>query len=201
MSIHDDWLANGGEKLRYDYELDENSIVFDLGAFVGDFSKRIYNKYHCNVYAFEPIDKFYQKCEYRFEDIPKVKTYCFGLGPREKKINFSLLDDETTSFSENISGCEHINGKIKSFKSFLQSNDIEKINLMKVNIEGDEYELLNYLIDTNIIETIENIQIQFHNFDYINDAEQKRNMLIERLTLSHHTTYSYPYIWENWRLK
>ena len=47
MTAHDNWLRDGGEKLRYHYELTEDSVVFDLGAYVGDFSKRIYNKYNC----------------------------------------------------------------------------------------------------------------------------------------------------------
>ena len=201
MSVHDEWLANGGEKLRYNYDLNEDSIVFDLGAYVGDFSKRIYNKFHCEVHAFEPIDKFYQKCKYRFDGISKVHSYCFGLGPKDENIEFASLDDETTSFSENITGCENITGIIKSFDQYTKLNNITHIDLMKINIEGGEYDLLNYLMITGIIKIIGDIQIQFHNFDYIHNAEQKRNNTIEQLRLTHYPTYAEPYIGENWRLK
>ena len=39
-----------------------------------------------------------------------------------------------------------------------------KVNaLMKINIEGGEFELLERLLETRLISRIENIQVQFHN--------------------------------------
>ncbi len=36
------------------FDLNENSIVLDFGANIGDVSEYVYNKYHCNIYAYEP---------------------------------------------------------------------------------------------------------------------------------------------------
>ena len=33
------------EEMRYVYDLNKNSIVFDCGAYEGEFIRRIYNKY------------------------------------------------------------------------------------------------------------------------------------------------------------
>ena len=50
------WVRdNGDHTLRLDYDLNEDSIVFDVGGYRGDFTSAIFNKYNCNVYVFEPV--------------------------------------------------------------------------------------------------------------------------------------------------
>lgn len=39
---------------------------------------------------------------------------------------------------------------------------IDDIGLMKINIEGGEYELLERMIELGIINKVKDIQIQFH---------------------------------------
>ena len=54
--------------------------------------------------------------------------------------------------------------KIKKITDVIKELNIDKIDLMKINIEGGEYDLLFYLIEKKLIYKIDNIQIQFHNF-------------------------------------
>ena len=75
----------------------------------------------------------------------------------------------------------------------------KKIDLMKINIEGSEYELLEHLIESGCIKKITDIQVQFHNF--VPNAPEKRSELHKKLSRTHYMTYNYPWIWENWRLK
>ena len=50
------WFAtNGDATLRLNYNLNENSIVFDLGGYKGEFSSIIYCKYSPFIFIFEPI--------------------------------------------------------------------------------------------------------------------------------------------------
>jgi len=51
------WFKNrGDETLRLDYpELNENSVVFDLGGYKGDFAQAINEKYGCTVYLLNHI--------------------------------------------------------------------------------------------------------------------------------------------------
>ena len=48
--------------------LNQESIVFDVGGYEGDFSKKIYDKYYSNIYIFEPVESFYLKISNRFKD-------------------------------------------------------------------------------------------------------------------------------------
>ena len=88
---------------------------------------------------------------------------------------------------------------LKSISDFINSNNIEFIDLMKINIEGGEYDVLNDLIQSNTIKKIKNIQVQFHKF--VNKSKTKRKKIIKKLKLTHHRTYCYYFVWENWRLK
>ena len=49
------------EEERYNYNLTENSLVIDAGAYHGHFSKRIWDKYRCRVIALEPSEEFFKK--------------------------------------------------------------------------------------------------------------------------------------------
>lgn len=74
---------------------------------------------------------------------------------------------------------------------------IKNINLLKINIEGGEYDLLEHIIQHNLQEKIENIQVQFHK--NIDDSECRRKNIQQLLKKTHVLTYNYDFIWENWQ--
>jgi hypothetical protein len=69
---------------------------------------------------------------------------------------------------------------------------------MKINIEGGEYDLLDHLIETGWIRRIRDVQIQFH--DFVSGATQRMHHIQAALKNTHHTTYQYPFVWENWHI-
>ena len=44
-------LKKGDDKISLDYKLNEDSVVFDIGAYEGNFTQKITDKFDCNVYA------------------------------------------------------------------------------------------------------------------------------------------------------
>ena len=72
-----------------------------------------------------------------------------------------------------------------------------RVAVAKINIEGGEYEVLPRLIDSGLIEEIDEVQVQFH--DVVPNAKQRMNEILADLALSHEPTYRYPFVWENWR--
>ncbi|MBK8196443.1 MAG: FkbM family methyltransferase [Lewinellaceae bacterium] len=81
-------------------------------------------------------------------------------------------------------------------KEFFTEHSIEFVDLMKINIEGEEYPLLETIIKADLQYKIDNIQIQFH--PWINGAETKREEIRQALSASHRLTYDFPFVWENW---
>ncbi|GBF23088.1 hypothetical protein tpqmel_0492, partial [Candidatus Gastranaerophilus sp. (ex Termes propinquus)] len=49
--------ANGS--LRLNYDLCENSIVFDVGGYKAEFAKEIFCKYQSFIHIFEPVPDFF----------------------------------------------------------------------------------------------------------------------------------------------
>ena len=189
--------ADGENTLRIEYDnLNENSIVMDLGGYKGEWASNIYSKYLCNVFVFEPAPFFYQKLKKRFERNPKIRIYPFGLGSQDKEEKI-YLNAESTSIHKKKGKPENIS--IKNFETFLKQNDIKKIGLIKINIEGSEYDLLEFIIKNGLAEQIENIQVQFHNF--VENAETKMKQIQNGLSNTHTLTYQYNFVWENWKLK
>jgi len=65
----------GDQTLRLNYLLDEDSLVFDVGGYIGNFAADIFCKYNCNIYIFEPVTEFYEKIKARFSNNPRVKVF------------------------------------------------------------------------------------------------------------------------------
>jgi len=89
--------------------------------------------------------------------------------------------------------------RIVDIHEWLVENSIEEIALIKINIEGGEYELLDRMIETGTLPRIANLQIQFHNFT--EDARSRMENIQRELGKTHHPTYQYEFVWENWSRK
>lgn len=98
-----------------------------------------------------------------------------------------------------VSGSENRVIKLVKAADFLKENNIKTIDLMKINIEGGEYALLEHLIEAGHIKEIKNIQIQFH--DFVPDADKRMCKIQSGLEETHFLTYQYRFVWENWRLR
>ncbi len=185
----DKWLADNGEELRYEYPLNENSIVFDLGAYEGEFSERIVDKYNCYIYLFEPVTKFFTLIKNKLDHNNKINFNNFGLGNETHDVIIKIDGNRSRANDE---------GEICNIVDFNQYYNGYDIDLFKVNIEGGEYDLLDSVISSNSHLNIKNIQIQFH--DFFRNAVERRDSIRAELSKTHVLTYDYPFIWENWSL-
>ena len=192
------WFAvKGDETLRLDYPLNETSIVFDLGGFKGEFAAAIYNKYQSTIYVFEPIQSFYNIIKQQFADSPKIKAYQYGLAGQDQTMQISLTDNSSSVYIKSKL-TETI--QLKSIIDFIKTNNIDNIDLIKVNIEGGEYEVLEALIAHNMLPLFTDLQIQFHDF-IIPNATERMKKIQDELSKTHQLTYQYEFVWENWTLK
>lgn len=201
LSKHDQQVLHwkqikGDQTLRLDYNLNSHSITFDLGGYEGEWANNIFSKYQCSIYIFEPVPLYAKKIKKRFEQNSKIRVYDFGLSNSSKFFNLYLSDDGTSEFKNKG---KIIKGKLVDYVSFIKNENIKKIDLMKFNIEGGEYDLLEYLISSGYVKYIKNLQIQFHNF--VPNAKLRMQNIQFLLKKTHKLTYQYAFLWENWRLK
>ncbi len=188
-------LDRGDATLRFEYPLDETSVVLDIGGFRGDFADALVNRYRCRVLVFEPMTAFFEQCQERFAKEPKVSIFNYGLGAQDEQMSLSSSNDASSFFRGN--GTEgYVSAQVRDVASVWEQLDLTRVDLMKINIEGGEYPLLRRLIETGVIRKICNIQIQFH--DFVEDAADQRAALRRQLESTHKETWCYDFVWENW---
>ena len=89
--------------------------------------------------------------------------------------------------------------KINDVYEWFKINSIKLIDLIKVNIEGGEYELLDRMIEAGLMSKVDAFQIQFH--DFISGAKQRMEKIREILELTHTPIYHYYFVWDCRKIK
>lgn len=191
------WRKDRGDStLRLVYPLSEDSVVFDVGGYKGDWAEAIAQKYNPYIYIFEPIPNFYANIVGRFRSNSKVSVFNFGLLDETKNDVISFCDDGSSLYRR---GATRIEVTLVDLAEFLTERKIKEIDLIKINIEGGEYPLLKRMLASNIVNRCHDIQVQFHEF-YPN-ATELREEIRASLQCTHFLTYDYYFVWENWRRK
>jgi hypothetical protein len=126
----------------------------------------------------------------------KVKVRNYALGKVDDTFTITLADNASGAFAE---GGEKIECKKISFNSYVKENNISQIDLLKVNCEGGEYELLEAIIESNWLQYIDNIIIQFHLIPEI--PVETRQKIVDKIGETHNIMFSFPFIWEGWKTK
>ena len=191
------WFKDEGDKyLRFDYDIKNNDIVFEVGAFKGNDLKKFILKYDCNIYAFEP-SKYYFKNYLEIYKSEKVKLFNFGFYDQNTILYLvnnndgSYVTSKTPRSSNNY---EIIN--LKKISDFIESFKITKIKLMNMNIESAEYKVLNDLILSGKINLVDSLQVQFHRKTFLYYI--KKRLINSRLKKTHKLIWKYNYVWERW---
>jgi FkbM family methyltransferase len=194
------WHADRGDReLRLTYDLDEKSLVFDLGGYEGQWASDIFGKYKCSVWIFEPSHLFHKRIVSRFSHNTSMTVFNFGLSNRDGELKLYESEDASSVVHDKALTNKFEVIQLRSADSFLQEKNIRQIDLMKINIEGAEYDLLDHLIETGWISKVVNVQIQFHNF--FDNAGQRMETIQNALARTHKPTYQYKFVWENWTRK
>jgi FkbM family methyltransferase len=193
------WFKDkGDETLRLDYSLTHESLVFDLGGYHGDFAAAVYERYGCNVYIFEPVPAFYQICVDRFQGNTKIICLNYGLSSVDGWLDIGLAENASSFSSPHATGAVQ-RVQIRSVVECVRELGINRIDLMKINIEGGEFDVIPAIINSGDIKKVQNLQVQFH--DFVDGAVKKRAVIRAQLEKTHFEMWNYEFIWENWTLK
>ena len=188
--------VNGDRTLRLNYDLSENDVVLDVGGYEGQWASDIFAMYGCRIHIFEPVPEFADAIRKRFARNPKLSIHNFGLSSSDQIIKLHLAGASSSRYRADG---PLINAKLVDVAGFLERSGIREIHLMKINIEGGEYDLLERIISTGTVSNIRNIQIQFH--DFVPDALKRVSGIRDVLALTHRPTYQYDFVWESWQAK
>lgn len=171
--------------------------MFDCGAYIGDFTGEMVKRYQCEVFCFEPLSKYFEQLSKRFAATPKVVCLNYGLGSSSREAKISIEKDASSEFRATGSAeCQAV--QIVDIDEALKLAGGRRIDLLKLNMEGGEFELLDAIIDRNLAARFRHIQVQFH--QVVPNYHERRLKIRAGLRASHHLTYDYYFVFENWSL-
>jgi FkbM family methyltransferase len=139
--------------------LTNESVVLDLGANRGSFSREMIERFHCRCLAVEPSPKMFQQ----IEPHPLLQKYNFAITPTEGSVDFHLSDIPVASSlaykPESLSETITVSGR--RLDDFISELGLSYIDVLKMDIEGIEIDILRSCSD-DLLKSMGQITIEFH---------------------------------------
>jgi FkbM family methyltransferase len=192
---HQAWQKNEPEEwIRYTYKLNGSSHVLDVGGFRGDFAARLIGDFGANVTVFEPIPQFADIIRLRFSGDPRVNVIEAALAERDGEAQFSIDSEASGLFVREPRALVDV--RLIDAARYLDESPTKEFDLVKLDIEGGEYALLERLIATGHIKRIRDLQVLFHL--NVPNARRRYRSLARALRKTHRLAWRYPFVWESW---
>lgn len=169
------------KKIYDDFNISDKKIVLDIGANVGLWSKYIIYKGSSKVYCFEPNRKALEHLNKTFKAENNVTIFNLGIYKEKSKIPFYI--DESNSLVSSVLSDSNNQPSYEieciTLKDALEMTGETKIDLVKMDIEGAEFEVIDNL-DSYISSKIDSFLIEYHDF-YFADGDFKISSMEKKL--------------------
>jgi len=176
---HSESFALSGEKnlISTISEKLSEPLIFDVGAHRGNYSQMLLESFtNVTVYAFEPHPDSYDELTEKFQS-ERINVFPYALGNESKtselhdfasKAGTPKASTEPDVFSEIYrSKTETFDIEMTTIDTFLRKNDISTIDLLKIDVEGKEYEVLEGAQETLEAGKIDLIQFEFNSMNLL----------------------------------
>ena len=157
--------------------INKDSIVYSFGIGIDiSFDRKIISKHKCRVFGFDPTPK---SIDY-INSLPKEPLFSFfdfGISTKSGIEKFFLPKDRlgvsgSLVLSDYVNEKEYISVNMKTFNDIIKELGHRKIDIVKLDIEGAEYEVIQSLFDTPAI--IRQILVEFHDRNYPQEIKSKQ---------------------------
>jgi len=169
---------------KYDFLFKNKlDIVLDIGANAGTFCKLFLENGVNKVYAFEPNQDALINLNYLASKELNLKVIEKAVHTNEEDLKFYIDKGNTTigSFEPNHVNINN-NGKVEeivvptiTLQNFIKQENLSKIDLIKIDIEGAEYNLIEHLTDS-VFNITDRFLIEWHN-----NTDQRVQKLVDKL--------------------
>ena len=161
-------------------------IIFDVGSHKGEYILNIKKNFKFKtIYAFEPNPEIFQILKKKFINERNIKLNNFGIGDLNSVNTLnSNLESSSTTFNQLNTKSKYfkkkyfllnpfklkkiinpVNIEIIKLKKYIKDNNINKIDLLKIDTEGYELKVLKGL--ENTISQVSCIHLEHHFDDMI----------------------------------
>ncbi len=176
--------------LRHGITINEGDCIFDVGANIGLFALFMSKLQKLvKIFAFEPINPIFEvlQANVKLHSIPNISLFNYGLSSsniQAKSFTFypNMAGNSTTRPWEKLKQREVMNvalnqdmveylfqrqevtGEVRTLSSVINELDINSIELLKIDVEGEEYEVLQG-INPNDWSKIKQIVAEVHDIE------------------------------------
>lgn len=199
----------GGWSIPIECKLDNDSIIYSGGVGEDmSFDLKLADKYNCKIFLIDPtqraithyreVKEFYDskinnfsgniQSDYLYNIIdlnPNFNNYIYinkGLYREKTRLRFYRQTNTnyvSQSLVENMFGNDYDEVEVDSIKNIMKEYNHNKIDLLKLDIEGSEIDVLNQMLDDEIYPTY--LCIEFDLLLKNKDHEQLTQKLVNRL--------------------
>lgn len=167
VNVNKKWYGNsyGGFYVCPEF-LNQNSIIYSLG--IGEdisFDMAVIENHNCRVFGFDPTPKSITWVKQQ-QGLPAKFIFLeYGIADRSGLIDFYLpRNSEYVSGSfikqNNVNDKQKISVEMKSWQDIVNSLGHKQIDVLKMDIEGAEYNIIDSVLESSV--QINQILIEFH---------------------------------------
>lgn len=160
--------------------LHQRSVVysFGIGADVS-FCRELIAKHGCFIFAFDPTPQAISWIGQNMTD-PRFVFQPVGLGVKTGLVDFFLPTNPErvgggVSLQKELSEALRIEVMLKTLNDIADANGHRKIDLLKLDIEGFEYEIIPAVLSSGL--RIDQMVVEFHNHLFDDGLERTRKSI------------------------
>ena len=178
-------------------------VFIDCGANEGQSIQNFINKWsdwsEYTIHSYEANPRLVHHFD-KFKEIQNINFHSEAIWIYDGTVDFYLSNEGNVGSS--IIGTK-VTGRLDKIPTTVKCVDIDRIIrqyskednvILKIDVEGAEYELLDYMLSKNTFELVNDLYIEFHN-GKVHKTKQDDIDLLERLKQYdnlrvHHDTYN-----------
>lgn len=199
---------NGGLRLVNVTAFSSDDPMLYIGGFEGADLRFFLTSLSTKEYhVFEPIKKYAQFLETNFAHYQNVNVYNFGLGMSDRESCF-LQDGDSSKFVHDtfvaVDGTKQVEcSRMRNISSMI----IEELRFsdrsfsVHMNCEGCEFEVLQSLIHTGLINRVRMLQFGSHRVQFVENPVNWYCSIRILLLETHDILWGQPWAWERWLRK
>lgn len=143
-------LFRKGRRAEYHFPIEgEPQVLFDIGGHIGSASVYFARRFpKARIFTFEPAPDNFELLKLNTAPYPNIKVFNFGLGSQSGTFRMKGLEHGLDTGGRSLipeaglGGDRMLEVQIRSVVDFLRENAITKVDFIKIDTEGAEYDIL-----------------------------------------------------------
>ncbi|MFN8125139.1 MAG: FkbM family methyltransferase [Candidatus Nanopelagicales bacterium] len=182
--------------LLVDVRLGPEDVALDVGAYHGTWATRVAERSPGGtIHAFELSPTEVPVLSEAVAGVGTIVVHGYGLGDADDEVVVSVSGKGSSVYHHLDTGPTE-RAEIRDIAGVWRDLGLSRVAVMKINIEGGEYPLLDRMLETGLLPQVDTYLIQYH--EWFRGSHNGRRRIRQALSRTHTCTWDYPFVWERW---